>query len=330
MCVKIAVVNTGISRSLAQSLNVIGGLSYLTNFEDKCVELLGNIYDEIGTGTKILNIINRYVEDSNYYIIKIFDENNRTNTMSLEMALDYLAELDVDIINLSISFDNMDMNKIVPLCEKLRDKGKILIIPYENNIYEISKLNNVITVKGDIFDNEESYEFIEDNNELFMKTSIIPVLSYNHKDEPCFYGGLGKATSIVTGIIANIINNNPNIDYNEIKRKLRVNSKAPIKNNYLYSNGKYTKFEEYLDFNTNFHALQILNGFCDYLDVSGDFLLTHRLKDTKKDVNEVDIINLINIIENIENVKVNLKEFSIKDSEWIYSLLNYAELNTCM
>lgn len=263
MSVKIGVVNTGISRNLAQSLNVIGGLSYLTNVEHRCVELLGNIYDEIGSGTKILNIINRYVDVASYYIIKIFDENNKTNTMSLEMALDYLSELDVDIINLCISFDGMNMNKIISLCQKLRDKGKILIIPYESNVKEISKLNNVITVKGDVYNNEEGYEFIEDDNGLFIKTSIVPVLCYNHKNEPCFYGGLSKATSIATGIISNIINNNPNFNLNQIKRILNFNSQIPVEDSFLYHNGKYTKFEEYLDFNTNFHALQILNEFCD-------------------------------------------------------------------
>lgn len=112
-----------------------------------------NEYEENRTlhGTLCASIIQGINEEIDIYSIEILDENERTNYRKLQEVLEYLKDIDVKIINLSMATVNEKARiALEKACDILVEQGKIIVAAVDNLRGEgyPASLKNVIGVKG--------------------------------------------------------------------------------------------------------------------------------------------------------------------------------------
>lgn len=325
--IKIAVIDSGISKDYLHNITVIDGIGFKTNIEKGNIEVTENYFDELGHGTECIDIINNNTENANFYVIKILDNNGYSSSKALELALEHLCTVDIDVINLSLSMDNAINEKIQLIIDKLYKQGKLIVASVKNGELSspLANYKNVIGVIGVTVDNESTYEFNQ-NNEIQFKCSSVPILTKINDNKFRFFAGNSKATCIATSIIANLLfkYNKNNIDY--IFKKLRSNSQH-IEDSKTSFTLKFNMLSNYKNFNTSLNFNNIKDIFCNYFKISEEILLNTRLYEIKKNLNETDVLKLISNIEESENININILRLTLRDCEWIYSFIKYIENN---
>ncbi len=127
----------------------------------------GNIYyddcyeDVNGHGTSCISTINRYTKNVEFYPIKILDKIGRSNINILVTAMELLLDVDVDIINISLSSNETILSKeLAIIIDKLTEQGKIIVAAASNNrsISIPASMKNVIGVQS--FDNNHEGDFL--------------------------------------------------------------------------------------------------------------------------------------------------------------------------
>lgn len=172
-------------------------------------------------GTLCASIMQGINEQIDIYSVAILDENESTNYKRLQEVLEYLKDIDVKIINLSMATVNDDSKfALEKACNSLIAQGKIIVAAVDNlhgGGYPAS-LKNVIGVKGlrTMCQNEFWY-----NTEYIIQCAcdmspvLVPV-----DDAFTIFAGTSKATAIISAKIAQIINENGDIDYREVQKML--------------------------------------------------------------------------------------------------------------
>ncbi|MCR1954633.1 S8 family serine peptidase [Clostridioides mangenotii] len=245
--VKIAIVDTGIDKNHEYLKdNIIGGVAFES--KDEYILVSDNYEDENGHGTSCASIIKKEFKDVELFVVKALDKLGKASIQVLEEALKYLLDIDVKIINLSLSV--MESNLVQDLynvCEELIKQGKFIICSVANG-FEFSypaKFDNVIGVKGFILEDENSFWYNKD----YDIQCIMDNNSYLRCDLNNSYKLFGKcnsqAAAKLTGKIAYIVSENNDIklnDLNEILEKTARRNYWASKD--LEASKRYPDFKE--------------------------------------------------------------------------------------
>lgn len=172
-------------------------------------------------GTLCASIIQDINKEIDIYSVAILDENESTNYKKLQEVLEYLKNIDVKIINLSMATVNSDSESVLKkACDSLVAQGKIIVAAVDNlqgGGYPAS-LKNVIGVKGlrTMYQNEFWY-----NAEYTIQCAcdMSPVL-VPIDDSFTVFAGTSKATAIISAKVSQIVNENRDIDYRAIEKIL--------------------------------------------------------------------------------------------------------------
>lgn len=183
--VKVAIVDTGLTLDKFNPLKKenISRYAVVKQF-DKYVIEKDCCDDKCGHGTLCASTIYKECRNIELVVIKIFEATLKTTVAHLETALEFLLEIDIDIINLSVSIDrDSGVKQIKKLCKKLHEQGKILVSSVENGRKHSkpSDFNTVLGVRGITFAEPKEYWFNH-----AVKSCIVDDLPYLH------YKGNGK------------------------------------------------------------------------------------------------------------------------------------------
>lgn len=185
------------------------------------------IIDDNGHGSRCASIIRLYSESMpSFYSIKALNLNNESSTELLVKALNFTKELDIRLINLSLATQNIKSREIIGcVIEELYHYGKIVVasVPNSGQIGYPASMNHVIGVDGAIFNRSKEYWY----NKYYPVQCVanrIPVLVRGYNGRIEMFGGTSKATAIMTAIIGNILEESPNISYEELENILQNKS----------------------------------------------------------------------------------------------------------
>ncbi|GAA3657720.1 S8 family serine peptidase [Asaccharospora irregularis] len=224
--VKIAIIDTGIDKNHEYfKYNVFDGIG-LESKRDY-IFVSDKYEDDNGHGTSCVSIIKKEFEEVEFFVVKALDKLGRANIQILEESLRYLLEIDVKIINLSLSvMESKIAEDLYDICEKLKNQGKIIICSVANG-FEFSypaNFDNVIGVKGFILEGEDAIWY----NKKYDIQCIIDNNSYLTCDLDNKYSLFGQCNSMaaarLTGKIAKIVYKNPKFELDDLEEVLEVNA----------------------------------------------------------------------------------------------------------
>ncbi|HAB62391.1 MAG TPA: hypothetical protein DCE48_17145 [Lachnospiraceae bacterium] len=209
---KIALVDSRIDVNLFRE-NIIGDYSLLPMEKQE----LCNVH-----GTLCCSAIIKINPLAKIYAISVLDERNRSSSQNILDAMYYLSNIDIDIINLSLSTNNLEWEKdYQKIIRKLRRQGKIIIASLANDhsISVPARLPEVLGVQGNSFRNSMEYWFNRSYEIQCVANANPAMLKSGHGGYQLF-GGNSKATAVFTGIVSKIWD-----DSIEIESFLEDNSK---------------------------------------------------------------------------------------------------------
>lgn len=191
----------------------------------------GDYYDYNGHGTKCVSIIEKIAPDTEFTVIKLLNENLQCSVHYLYEALTFMLDMDIDIINLSLSTANLSQfQKIDNVCKELHRQGKILVSSKANNgeVSYPAESKYVVGVSGNLFN----------TNEEFWYKEILPIQCVGSKtpsivkvsnDKYAFFSGNSKATACITGILSK---NWERLCFHPIAEKYSIISSLANRNNW--------------------------------------------------------------------------------------------------
>jgi subtilisin family serine protease len=196
--IRIAVIDTGVSRELDKYVCHDDSKSFVDN----------NIYDAMGHGTSISNIIKTQANTENFclVVVKFYDIRFQ---MAID-AIDYVSKLqDIDIVNLSYGGDKInelkEQNKEKKAIKKLLNRGIKVVAAAGNQ-------------KKDLTGNCNFYPACHDSRIIVVGSSNKHVSNYGtpiHIVVKIDDYATSEATAFITGTLANILAKKhkvPNID----------------------------------------------------------------------------------------------------------------------
>ncbi|WP_017209913.1 S8 family serine peptidase [Clostridium beijerinckii] len=291
--------------------NKISGGTCFTYKNGKVVKSL-NYLDGNGHGTACACVISSISKDTNFYIIKILNDNAKTSIELLVAALEHCSTLKYNIINLSLAtLDKGNIHELKKVCQKLRKQGKIIVSSVFNRhktSYPAS-FDSVLGVRGGIFGKDDSFWF-NPEYEIECVANIIPQFTKRELNDYMLFGGNSKACAYMTGYIMNLIKHNSICEIGEIKNILQRRSikdkwkESDVKTSVIWPSFKGDVNEVYMKFQlerikTNIYKV---NPNPTVLDLKwNDNLYEKRI---------VAPNNCKSIIENLEeeyNIKINDK-----------------------
>lgn len=256
--IKIALLDTGVNRLH----------SYIKDNIKKCYDVvkINNCFyirelkignnDINGHGTACASVIKKECSDIEIYSFRVFDKEGFCSVEKLENVLDYIKEMDVDIINLSLSIiEKVDITVLTSIINEINKKGKILVSSLANNSYSSypAILKGCIGVQGFILDTRDSIWF----NRYKKIQCVIDNEPYLHCDLKNGYTMFGKSNSYaaarISGKLAAIMLSNGRGTNREeideiltpksekkywIKYQLKRSKRYPDINQYKYTNNK--------------------------------------------------------------------------------------------
>lgn len=322
--IKVAVIDTGIDINHKYLKDVIsGGISF--ECDEKYIFTSDNYCDYNGHGTACASTIKNEFRDIEIFTVKIMDEYGKTNIQILEEALKYLLNTDISIINLSLSVMNSDkVDDLYQICEELHKRGKIIVSSVANGYEETypAIFDNVIGVKGSILEDENTYWFNK-NEKVQCIADDNPYLRCDINNSYKLFGKCNsQAAAKVTGIIANIISQNPDMNFNELNERLELFATRNIWTDEELMNSKrgpiYKRNLYKMDIDIFERTCSVVKDFIKE-DISNheryDFKLFNRY-------NGVEYDECFKIIEKLEN------EFDLKFDYMNISRYDFVSINT--
>lgn len=158
--------------------------------------------DVNGHGTMCTWIIKHMINQAVEFIsAKIFHKELKAKEQQVYDALVFMMDMQVDIINMSLSISLSESKRLYDLCKRLQGKGVILISSFANSgrntLFE--NYDSIITVSGSSFFDGKKYWY----NKNRAVCDIEPVLACCNVDTYNFFGGNSKATALFTAIVIN-------------------------------------------------------------------------------------------------------------------------------
>lgn len=324
--VPIAVIDSGISSE------VMGNMQckverYKIRDNEKGLALVPGGDDENGHGSMCISTIYKECSQIEILSIRIFDSGLDASVKYLEYALECLLYRDVKVINLSLALTKkVDTADLLYLCRQLEKQGKIIIAAVENgeNSSLPSNYKGVIGVQG---------ELIRDNiwelrlGDLdFIKQSIPFLHTDQHNDYKMFGECNSSAAAMVTGIVAKMILERPNIQRKEVIRELKAMSVKKFNFEKKFSSNRLHPV--FKDENIHYDEKklkQIENILKKFFDKEeGELFYTYALFSSRIGGREMDYFGLIKTLEKEFEFKVtDYRTISKYDCVSIYSLYKF-------
>lgn len=198
--VRCAIVDSGVQRELSGN-NIFGGITFKRS--EAGIEIIENEYqDENGHGSMVYRTLAQ--TDTEFYIVKVLNESNQGNSLTLCEALKWLLNIEVKLIVICISTNNLEMGQeYEKLINKLSIQGKILFASWTNNGRDTLSypaiLKNVISVGRKKMDSK----FIECDWKNNIQCLINIDISYIWIPEKGFrsFGGNSQATADLVAMV---------------------------------------------------------------------------------------------------------------------------------
>lgn len=198
---RVAILDSGIFPHIDLREKIIYGKNFTSEGNSQ------NVEDNNGHGTHVAGIIHSIAPEAQLLIIKVLDRYGKGNIEDVTEGIYYAIEKNVDIINISISFEDEDkeMEEAIQLA---KDKNiPVICAAGNNNVIEYPAQYGIsvgsIDNKGNISDFSTSkatlYAMGEDVESTYLNDSY-EILS-----------GTSMATAKVTGYIAKEIKNKRDI-----------------------------------------------------------------------------------------------------------------------
>lgn len=196
--IKIAIIDSGISEKYTTNSVILQkDFIHLRDEEEKAIDLNGH-------GTYCYTIINSQCMNCEYIIFKVLDKNRYGSSSSLQKALFALLDMNVNIVNLSLSIINDIQNlQIETICKELVEKGSIIVASLANG-----RRRSLPAIWPFVIGVQSSYalsgeEFwYSSQKEIQCVANGIPILVKDLNDNYTFWGGNSKAAASFTGILA--------------------------------------------------------------------------------------------------------------------------------
>lgn len=198
---KIAIIDSGCFNHIHLRENLILGKNFTTEGNSQ------NVDDNFGHGTHVAGIIHSIIPEAQLLIVKVLDRYGKGNIEDVTEGIYYAIEKNVDIINISISFEDED-KEMEEAIQFAKDKNiPVICAAGNNNVIDYPAQYGIsvgsIDNKGNISDFSTSkatlYAMGEDVESTYLNDSY-EILS-----------GTSMATAKVTGYIARELKNKRDI-----------------------------------------------------------------------------------------------------------------------
>lgn len=206
MCNKVCIIDSGYNKnhpSLA-NINVVKEICFTKKDDEIFVDEVAN--DSLGHGTAVTSIIYSSSPNSEYIIVKIFDDKWECSEELLIFALQYIYNnINCDYINISSGLTTLKEYEILKeLCEQFEKKHILIISAFDNSgaVSYPAYFNNVIGVDSDTkCKNREEF--------IHVKNSMVNVFGYGNiqrvawtQPDYMFVSGSSFACANITGYLA--------------------------------------------------------------------------------------------------------------------------------
>lgn len=194
---KIAIVDSGIDLDFYKN-HVIKYVEYTENTGDE------SEYDSNGHGTLCCSTMLSINPDIQFVVIKILNEKNLCSDERLLRALNLLKDVDVDIINLSLSTYSMAFSEqYKKIVADLAAQGKVIIAAAANGNIDslLSGLRGTIGIYGNLFESPDDYWY-KKTDEVQCVANCVPYLYRGKRGQYELFGGNSKATAVFSGIVS--------------------------------------------------------------------------------------------------------------------------------
>jgi hypothetical protein len=198
--ISIGLIDSGVDRSSS----IIDNKFIVDLFKDD-----SNNHNFLKHGTFCAHLIQRNAPHATIYDLKVFDRTLVTSSRKIVNAITLCIENNIKLINLSLSVNDPNYYyEFKEICDEAFKK-RMIIVASADNIGRVclpAYLNNVIGV-GIAQVDENDFLFKDEPIQIYANG----YLKYNENGDN---HATSYATARMTGIIANILLDNPHIDYN--------------------------------------------------------------------------------------------------------------------
>ncbi len=169
--------------------------------------------DDLGHGSACAYTIKSIFPETQFYIIKILDQNLETVYPVLEAALEHCMDLKYHIINLSLSLlEEVGSVNLKLICDALQKKGKIIVASVSNGHRQSfpAAYPSVIGVRGSFFSSSEEYWY-NSKEDIQCIADISPTFTSWTLDNYFMFSGNSRACAVISGLLLKL-----ETDYNMI------------------------------------------------------------------------------------------------------------------
>ncbi|MGW9571735.1 S8 family serine peptidase, partial [Paenibacillus terrae] len=197
---QVVIIDTGMdmtNRSLSK--HVIDGVRF--RFSGNEIIEDNDFQDDHGHGTSVADTIVQVFNEAQFYIIKIANEEGKTSTRLLQMALKKCLNLNVKYICISISVTSEGYHQqLSEITQQLVDQNKLIFVSVKNGSQRSypASLPTVIGVNGQLFCSIESFLFSK-NKEIQAIFDEAPIFVYTLAERFTFFKGTSKANALCVG-----------------------------------------------------------------------------------------------------------------------------------
>ncbi|MCI9009090.1 MAG: DUF1611 domain-containing protein [Lachnospiraceae bacterium] len=204
----VGIIDSGVNiehAAFAGGLKIRGGYRFIKDNDGRICQDQ-NIYDEIGHGTSVCWIINKYLPDAEFVIFKVFSKDVDTDEEILIHTFEYIRDhIHCGILNVSAGIQSCSNIKYFQtLCDELQQSGTIVISAFDNEggLSYPACFDSVIGVdiSASCF-RPKDYFYIEDspiNIRGFGYSQKLPSLLDQYSEQK----GASFAAPIISGMLA--------------------------------------------------------------------------------------------------------------------------------
>ncbi|MBO3285472.1 S8 family serine peptidase [Paenibacillus sp. FSL M8-0228] len=197
---QVVIIDTGMdmtNRSLSK--HVIDGVRF--QFSGNEIIEDNDFQDDHGHGTSVADTIMQVFSEAQFYIIKIANEEGKTSTRLLQMALKKCLNLNIKYICISISVTSEGYyQQLSQITQQLVDQNKLIFVSVKNGSQSSypASLPTVIGVNGQMFCSIESFLYSK-NKEIQAVFDDAPIFVYTLAERFAFFKGTSKANALCVG-----------------------------------------------------------------------------------------------------------------------------------
>ena len=206
--VKVAIIDSGINYNIVNDevRNCIK-TGYLVHDDEACTvrEMSpSKLCDFNGHGTVCASIVNRIAPETEIIPVCVLGQDGRFTSGKLLAALELVKRLDVQIINMDLSSNNLLIrHKLKKLTNELEAQGKICVASKSDDRHASfpADFKNVIGVAGRIDVFNDGFEY-DSQKKIQVTASGATELMEFHIPGANFFRGSSRAAAVFTGVLA--------------------------------------------------------------------------------------------------------------------------------